>query len=189
MKSLLAFGVAVLLAGTVQAATLSEADQVGGDFSGAFAAPSRVGPGTTVVHGGWQGGGDADILHLSLAPGAQTVQLTFAPLAPVGSRDWSFSAGGTVLWSERAFRHAWDGTRLGNVSLHFRNTTASLTLALDESFAGDLWLGLYGTHGRLGYAVALPTSAPSVVPVPAGLGLLATGLAGFAGLRRLRRRA
>lgn len=187
MKILLALGVAVSLAGAAHAATLSEADVVGGDFSGSFAAPTLVGLGVTEVRGAWQGGNDADILRLSLAPGAQTVRLSFAPLAPLSPTDRSFSAGGSVRWSEQAFRWGWDGANLGRASLNFRNPSSALTLVLGDGFAGDLWLGLYGTHGTLGYSIALETREPAVVPVPAGLGLLASGLVGLVLMRRRRR--
>jgi hypothetical protein len=189
MRFLLACGMVAILAGPVQAATLSEADVAGGDFSGSFSSPTIVAPGVTEVQGVWQGGNDADILRLSLAPGAQSVRLSFSPLVPIGPTDWSFSAGGAVRWSDQAFRWAWDGSDLGSVSVQHwnRDSDATLTLVLGDGFAGDLWLGLYGTHGTLGYSIALEGADPSVVPLPAGLGLLASGVVGLALMRRRRR--
>jgi hypothetical protein len=188
-----------LVAGMAQAATVTEAAY--GEFSGDFRAPSVIGTGATTVGGVWTAG-DADLLAFTgLAKGAQTLTLSFKPLSPIGPTDWSFSAGGVVNWKTTPFQwSAWEGTQLANVGIaHWnRNGVFDYTLTLGDDFGGALYLGLFGTHGTLGYTITAPGNAapailpaapevPAAVPLPAGAPLLIAGLGALAALRPRRR--
>lgn len=183
-KSVLSIVALTALAGMSQAATVSEADLAGGEFSSNFAAPTVIASGVEAVTG--TGAGNAfDLLYFSgLDAGAQTVSLSFAAPASIG---YSYSAGGSILYSETPFAYAWDGTTAGTFHLGYGSETASLDVNLPNTFAGDLYLGLYFTYGSdIAYNVSLPTTA--AVPLPAGgllLGSLVLG-AGLFGLRRKR---
>lgn len=170
------------------AATISEPGQPGGDFGNAWNAPTVIGNGFDLVQG-TGGANNHDILAFTgLAPGAQTVTLDFA--APAGI-DWSYAAGGSVLYSTQPFQWAWDGASAGNVSIGYANPAQSLSLALGPSFGGTLYLGLYFTYGQnLGYTISLPGNAapPPAVPLPASAWLLGAALAAGAAARRARRR-
>lgn len=181
------------------AATLNEADLKGGDFPGLWSAPTAIGAGPVTISGTWSGHNDYDILVLTgLAPGAQKLTFTFAPIGPTTD---SFAAGGVVKYKTSAFDWAWDGTTLGQVDLKHKakgkdaDQVQSWVLTLADSFAGPLYLGLYGTHGALAWtieapgnaaAVLAPPALPAAVPVPAGLLLLGSALAGLAFWRRRR---
>ncbi len=183
---LLAAGLAALPAG---AATISELALPGADFSNSWAAPTVIGTGFDQVQG-TGGANNYDILAFTgMAAGAQTVSLTFA--APSGI-DWSYAAGGNVLYSTQPFRWGWDGMTAGVVSLGYANPSQTISLALGPSFGGTLYLGLYFTYGQdLGYTVSLPGNAapPPAVPLPASAWLLGAALAGGAAvLRRAGRR-
>jgi hypothetical protein len=189
------------LAGPVSAATLNEGDVAGGDFSGSWASPTVIAAGPTTINGLWQAQNDYDILHLTgLKDGAQDITVTFAPIKPIGPTDWGFSAGGYIKWATAAFRHQNDGNFLANqFSLRHDNRTTvfSFVLRLADSFSGasGLYLNLKGTHMSKGvglsYAISAPGNAvamvpPAAVPLPAGMLLLGSALAGLAFLRRRR---
>ncbi|WP_413875344.1 hypothetical protein [Albidovulum sp.] len=185
--ALVAAGLAALPAG---AATISEPGFPGGDFSDSWAAPSAIGTGFGLVQG-TGGANNYDILAFTgMASGAQTVKLTFT--APSGI-DWSYAAGGNVLYSTQPFRWAWDGATAGVVSIGYANPSQTLSLALGPGFGGTLYLGLYFTYGQnLGYTASLPGNAapPPAVPLPASAWLLGGVLAaGAAAARRAKRRA
>ncbi|PZR00834.1 MAG: hypothetical protein DI533_10020 [Cereibacter sphaeroides] len=200
----------VLAAGAAQAATVSEAEY--GDFSSNYLSPTVVANGATTVSGVWAAGGDYDLLAFTgLKSGAQTVTLSFSPLSPIGDTDWSFSAGGSVLYKTTPFQwSAWEGTYLASVGIQHwnRNSVFDYVINLDDSFAGQLYLGLFGTYGTLKYTIAAPgnaalavvlppveqplpqtpdVDAPAPVPLPAAAPLMIAGL-GALGLARLRRR-
>ncbi|WP_168219769.1 PEP-CTERM sorting domain-containing protein [Pseudotabrizicola formosa] len=189
--------IAVLLsltAGAAQATTLLESDL--GDFSNSWQTPTAIGAGVTSVSGTWSGSNDYDIFSFKFLPvGQQTLTLIFDAIPGFG---YSYSAGGSVLFSTSAFRWGWDGTAAagGGVSFGYNNagTPIQRTIELGDDFAGQLWLGLYGTHSNpLRYTIsssALPApadAAPAVVPVPATLALMLTALGGL-GVLALRRR-
>ena len=185
---------ALLLAGGLAAspavaATISELGFPGGDFSGSFSAPSVIGNGFDIVQGSGSANNYDLLAFTGLAAGAQTVTLDFA--APSGI-DWSYAAGGNVLYSTQPFNWAWDGTSAGNVSIGYANPTQSLSLALGPGLAGTLYLGLYFPYGQdLGYTISLPgnVAPPPAVPLPASAWLLGSALAAGAAARRARRRA
>ena len=185
--ALVAAGLAALPAG---AATITELSLPGGDFSNSWSAPSLIGPGFDLVQG-TGGANNYDILAFTgMAPGAQTVTLTFAAPSGIG---WSYAAGGNLLYSTQPFRWAWDGATAGVVSIGYANPSQTLSLALGPGFGGTLYLGLYFTYGQnLGYTVSLPGNAapPPAVPLPASAWLLASVLAASAtAARRVKRRA
>lgn len=185
--ALVAAGLAALPAG---AATITELSLPGGDFSNSWSAPSLIGPGFDLVQG-TGGANNYDILAFTgMAPGAQTVTLTFAAPSGIG---WSYAAGGNLLYSTQPFRWAWDGATAGVVSIGYANPSQTLSLALGPGFGGTLYLGLYFTYGQnLGYTVSLPGNAapPPAVPLPATAWLLASVLAaGATAARRVKRRA
>jgi hypothetical protein len=186
----------LVLAGSASAATLNEADVPGGDF-GSWASPTVIGNGPTSISGVWQNQNDFDVLRLTgLKDGAQSVTITFAPLVPIGPTDWSFSAGGYIKWATAAFAHEYDGTALtwGFSLQHYnRDTVFSFVLNLADSFVGanGLYLNLKNTHGSLAYNISAPGNAaavvpPAAVPLPAGMLLLGSALAGLAFWRRRR---
>lgn len=158
------------------AVTIQESSVPGGDFSNAWATPSVIGNGFDLVQG-TGAGNNYDILALTgMTPGAQSVTLTFA--APSGI-DWSYAAGGSLLYSTTPFRWGWgwDGTNFGSVFLSYLTPVQTVTLDLDQSFGGTLYLGLYFTFGQdIGYRISLPGNLASV-PLPAGALLLSGALA------------
>lgn len=192
--SCLAAAIALAAVGPVAAATLTEGTGAA-EFSGDWKNPTLVETGFDRISGSWAGANDYDILGLThLRPGAQTVTLSFLPLTPIGDRDWSFSAGGSLYYQFDAPRYsAWEGKQFGSVNMQHWNRNGDFTYALDlgDDFLGVLYLGLYGTHGSLNYtigapgnAVAEPALQPAPVPLPAGAALLPVGLAALAFLRR-----
>ncbi|SFH90120.1 hypothetical protein [Albimonas pacifica] len=147
---------AVLPAVGAQALTVSES--TAGEFSSDWSNPTEIGAGVDRVSG--TGSANAyDILHFTgLAAGAQALTLSF--VAPEGV-DWSYAAGGSVLWSEDPFRWSWDGATAGEVRLDYYGREQTVTLALPDGFAGDLYLGLYFTHGAgLAYTILAELGAP-----------------------------
>ncbi|WP_413864914.1 hypothetical protein, partial [Albidovulum sp.] len=182
--ALVAAGLAALPAG---AATINELSLPGGDFSNSWAAPSVIGTGFGLVQGTGAANNFDILAFTGMAPGAQTVSLTFTAPSGIG---WSYAAGGNVLYSTQPFRWAWDGTTAGAVSIGYANPSQTLSLALGPGFGGTLYLGLYFTYGQdLGYADSLPGNAapPPAVPLPASAWLLRGALAaGAAAARRAR---
>jgi hypothetical protein len=186
------------------AATLTENSLT--DFSDHFAKPTLISSGVEKIKGTWSGGNDYDILaFMGLRSGAQQVTLSFAPITPIGNKDWSFSAGGNVFWNTVPFKYsAWEGKSLATVGITHRNRdeTFDYTLTLDDTFDGKLWLGLFNTHGSLKYsifapgneatvaytAVASAQSAPAAVPLPGAAPLMGLALGGLALTAAARRR-
>ena len=167
---LLAAGLAALPAG---AATISELALPGADFSNSWAAPTVIGTGFDQVQG-TGGANNYDILAFTgMAAGAQTVSLTFA--APSGI-DWSYAAGGNVLYSTQPFRWGWDGMTAGVVSLGYAVPGAVIAVGillpvgwLQARFpqAGTTAL-VTGTLFGLMYAYLVRFSAVALQSVEAG---------------------
>ncbi|WP_135432349.1 hypothetical protein [Pseudotabrizicola sediminis] len=184
-----------LTAGAAQATTMLESDL--GEFSKNWKKPTVIDAGVTAVSGTWSGSNDRDILSFGFLPaGKQTLTVMFEAIPGFG---YSYSAGGTVLFSTSAFRWNWDGTSAAGGGVNFGHYNAGTpilrTIELGDDFAGQLWLGLYGTHSKpLRYNIsssALPAAAdmaPAVVPVPAGLVMMLTALGGLGALALRRRR-
>ncbi len=130
------------------------------DFSDDYRAPSRLEiAGGASISGRWSGENDYDLLAIGGLEGGQTLLFTFRPLTDeIGT---SFSAGGELLYQGTPFRHSnWEGRRFGRASLrHGRSDPQSFALTLPAGFnAGGedrAYLGLYGTHGALGYTIEL----------------------------------
>ena len=205
-------GVALAFLPAVGAQALTVSESGSGEFSSDWSAPTEIGTGVERVEG--TGSVNAhDIFHFAgLSAGAQDLTLTF--VAPEGI-DWSFSAGAAVKWSEDPFRWGWDGTTAAEVNLDYYIREKTVTLSLPESFAGDLYLGLYFTHGAglaysilaevgagdvgpgapgqipggsIEYPTESDTGSPSAVPLPPALAMLGAGLAAL-GVAARRRRA
>ncbi len=174
---------------SAQAATLTEADLPSGAFGSSFDHLTQVGAGFETVAGTGSQNAYDNFVFTGLMPGAQTLTLTFSAPAGIGP---SYSAGGTVLYKTSAFAHGWDGTHLPVFQLSRRTPSQTLSLSLDDSFGGNLYLALNFTHGsNISYTISAPGNAlnptASPVPLPAGLALIATGVAAL-GAVALRRR-
>ncbi len=181
------------------AATLSE----GTDFSGDWRAPDLIDArAADTITGTWWGHNDYDILALSGLRAGQRLTLTFAPLdEPI---DYGFAAGGEVRFSTSAFRYsAWEGAAVGSPSFSYYATAPQafeILLGDDLDAEGRAYLGLYGTHGRLGYTLAGLESGPgpqtgiddpagdppAAIPLPAAGVLLLGALGGVVAVRRAR---
>ncbi len=203
-RTLLAATLALGVAVPAMAATVSESEF--GEFSSDFGAPTVIGNGATTVTGLW-GKGDYDILAFTgLKTGAQSVTLSFSPLAPIGPKDNSFSAGGFVRYSTVPFKYsAWgEGTQLASVQVNKGrgNELFDTVLKLGDDFGGTLYLALFNTHGVLTYSIGLEgnaapvapplatlpsTQVPAPVPLPAAAPLLIAGLGALAFAARRRR--
>ena len=173
------------------AVTVTEADV--GEFSSDWSAPTVLGPGVTSVIG-TGAGNQFDILFLSgLATGAQTLSFSFE--GPSGA-DYSYSAGGSIRYSETPFQWGWDGQNGGDFATTYYDLNDSLEIMLGDAFGGELYLAMYFTHGTdLAYnfssnkPASTPAAEASAVPVPAAGLMLGGALAlfGAAAARRRRR--
>jgi hypothetical protein len=183
---------AIGLAAPAHAATYTEASAPGAAFGARWDTPTEIGAGVEAVSGTGSQNVFDNFVFTALPGGAQTLTLRFS--APQGI-DWSYSAGGAILYAARPFAYGWDGRYAGTVQIDYYQRERTVELALDDGFAGSLFLALNFTHGQgLGYSITAPSNAapamtPSPVPLPAGALLIGTALAALGTLRRRRRSA
>jgi hypothetical protein len=190
------------LSPVAQAATLNEADLVGG-FNSNFATPTDIAFGNSQVNGTLAAGDFDFIRFTSLAAGAQSLNFTFALNNPSAGAPVQ-NAGGEVRVSETQPASEFDGTRVNptagpsdfvlsyNLSFPLANVlTQTLSYNLSSGFAGgDLYVSILPTFAsataQFSFGIAAPGNAtpPAPVPIPAAGLLLFAALAGFAALRR-----
>lgn len=219
--------VAVLVcAASITAPTAESAlilEETGGNFSNNWVSPTVVASGTTGVTGTgapeWMGGDRLDIFQFSgLAPGATSIVFDFSLTGPYSPSAYA-NGGGAIYYSYVPFSGTYyvdqgNGKVLGSQDLlagSFDVTynpwdaanassrgTSSFTLNLAKEFAGNLFLALDFTYGRVSYNINSPSwatsgnvDAPVEIPVAASVPLPATGwllFAGFLGLAANRRK-
>jgi hypothetical protein len=196
LPGLLSAALALSAAGAALAApvTFDEASDAGGDFAGLLDPATPVGAGFDRIVG--QRGGTERYDHFALtdlAPGAQSLDLTFAPVTALGPTEFGYNAGGAVFWKTSPFLWESDGTLAGTFNLSFfGNRSQTMTVTLPASYDGsDLHLvAIYYNGTNVGFTADVPSNAliaPPAVPVPAALPLAATGFGALA-LVTLRRR-
>jgi hypothetical protein len=197
--------------------------EAGGNFSNNWVSPTVVASGTTGVAGmgapEWMGGDRLDIFRFSgLVPGATSVVFDFSLTGPYSPAAYE-NGGGAIYYSYVPFSGAYyvdqgNGKVLGSQDLlagYFDVTynpwnaangvnrgTSSFTLNLAKEFAGDLFLALDFTYGRVSYNINSPSWAtlgngadPRPLPDSVAVSLPATGwllLAGLLGLVAANRR-
>ena len=181
---------AAILGGAAQAATLTEAAVTGGAFSGRWDSPTEIGSGYETIAGSGSQNVFDNFVLTGLPGGAQKLILTFITPEKV---DYSYSAGGAVLYADQPFRWGWDGTYGNNFQVDYHTRSKTYDLDLGDSFSGKLYLALNFTHGsNLAYTIGVPSNAspatPSPVPLPAGVMLMGSAAAALAGLGLARRR-
>lgn len=192
-----------------------------GNFSDSWVSPTAVAGGAASVAGtgapDWLGGDRIDVFHFTgLAPGAASIVFDFALTGPYDPNAY-VNGGGSIYVSYVPFSGAYYvdpgvGRVLGSQDLLAGNFdvtynpweapnasnrgASSFTLDLGEDFAGDLFLALDFTYGRVDYKINLPAGTVSgedtgaaAVPLPAAGWLLVAGVAGLAGLAARRRKA
>jgi hypothetical protein len=219
--------VAVLVcAGSITAPAAESAlilQEVGGNFSNNWVSPTVVASGTTGITGKgapeWMGGDRLDIFRFSgLAQGATSIVFDFSLTGPYSPGAYA-NGGGAIYYSYVPFSGAYyvdqgNGKVLGSQDLlaaYFDVTynpweaanasnrgTSSFTLNLAKEFAGDLFLALDFTYGRVSYNINSPSWAtysngtdPRSLPDSVAVSLPATGwllLAGLLGLVGVNRR-
>jgi hypothetical protein len=174
--------VAVLICAASITAPAAEAtpilQEAGGNFSNNWVSPTIVASGTTSVAGTgapeWMGGDRLDIFQFSdLVPGATSIVFDFSLTGPYSPGAYE-NGGGDIYYSYVPFSGAYyvdqgNGKILGSQSLRagsFNVTynpweaanaanrgTSSFTLNLANEFAGDLFLALDFTYGRVSYNI------------------------------------
>lgn len=193
--------------------------EAGGNFSNNWVSPTIVASGTTSVAGTgaaeWMGGDRFDIFQFSgLTPGATSIVFDFSLTGPYNPSAYE-NGGGAILYSYVPFSGAYyvdqgNGKVLGSQDLlagYFDVTynpwdaanasnrgTSTFTLNLTNEFAGDLFLALDFTYGRVSYNINSlswatsgtdPVRIPIVaVPLPATSWLLLAGFLALAASRR-----
>ena len=197
----------------------------GGNFSNNWVSPTVVSSGTTDITGTgapeWTGGDRLDIFQFSgLVPGATSIVFDFSLTGPSSPGAYE-NGGGTIYYSYVPFSGAYyvdegNGKVLGSQDLIAGNFdvtynpwdlanpanggTSSFTLNLAKGFAGNLFLALDFTYGKVSYNINSPSWATSsdtvdpislpesaAIPEPATVLLLAAGLAAM-GAGRVRRK-
>ncbi len=145
--------------GAGNAAVIDESAFPGREFSASWSAPTPVPEGYSTITGAGRSGAYDNIVLTGLPKGAQIVTLRF--WAPEET-DHSYAAGGTVMHSEEAFDHGWDGTLGGIVGLSHSETGQTVELTLGEDFEGVLYLALNFTYGtEILYSIEIEEAAPT----------------------------
>jgi hypothetical protein len=216
--------VAVLVGAASITAPAAEATpilhEVDANFSNNWVLPTVVASGTTGITGmgapEWMGGDRLDIFQFSgLVPGATSIVFDFSLTGPYNPSAYQ-NGGGAIYYSYVPFSGTYyvdqgNGKVLGSQDLlagYFDVTynpwnapnasnrgTSSFTVNLGKEFAGDLFLALDFTYGRVSYNINSPSWAtpdndpvPSAevvpVPLPATGWLLLAGLIALAANRR-----
>jgi hypothetical protein len=196
--------------------------EAGGNFSNNWVSPTLVASGTTGIAGTgapeWMGGDRLDIFQFSgLVPGATSIVFDFSLTGPYSASAYE-NGGGTIYYSYVPFSgayyvdqgngkvHGSQDLLAGNFDVTYNpwavanasnRGTSSFTLNLDKEFAGNLFLALDFTYGRVSYninslswatsgngtdPVVLPETGS--VPLPTTSWLLLAGLMGLAANRR-----
>lgn len=218
--------IAVLVGAASITAPAAEAtpilQEASGNFSNNWVSPTIVAIGTSGVAGTgapeWMGGDRLDIFQFSgLVPGATSIFFDFSLIGPYSPGTY-VNGGGAIYYSYVPFSGAYyvdqgNGKVLGSQDLlagYFDVTynpweaanasnrgTSSFTLNFAKEFAGDLFLALDFTYGRVSYNInslswatsdngTVPMEIPVevAVPLPATSWLLLVGLVGLAANRR-----
>lgn len=191
----LALSVVCLVAFTsfAQAATLNEND-ISGGFSNDFTTPTQISAGFEDVIGTLDVSDYNIFSFTDLAPGAQTISLTFS-LQSLPANSGFENAGGYVRFLETPFQNSPEEGSRTNFNLVFNPRrpsndvlTQTLSFDLDSSFTGSpLFFATrltFSSQGPLSFGVFAPGNAVAPVPVPAAGLLLLTALAGAAAFRR-----
>lgn len=204
---------ATLLFGSAASAAVVTFDEAtkaaGGDFSDVLTAGTSVGAGFNAVSGERNGWERFDVFTLTaLSAGKQSFDITFAPVAPIGATDYSYSSGGAAFYKVGTFNYESDGLGIGAFNLSYHgDRSKTLSFDLDDSFAGSTESNplsiavIYYNGSNLGFNMSAPSNAAASttvpggtsefaapVPLPAGVLMLGGALAGLAGATRLRRR-
>ncbi len=171
------------------AVTFNEAtDAPGGNFSDDFEAPTEIGAGFDMISFTRTGTEDFDFfVFTDLPAGAQEIDFFFAPLTPVDG-DNQFNAGGALRVSLVPFMFSsFAGDVVGGqVVLTINQTEETRSFTTPDDFDGQLFFSFNFTNGtNIGIDVSAPSNASTeVIPLPASLVLLVSGLAGLGLLRR-----
>jgi hypothetical protein len=192
--------------------------EAGGNFSSSWVAPTVVATGTTGISGSgapaWMGGVRHDVFQFAgLTPGASSITFDFSLTESSNPGSYA-NGGGSIYYSFVPFSGSYyvdqgAGKVLGSQDLLASNFdvtydpwnpskrgTSSFVLNLTNAFAGDLFLALDFTYGRVSYNINLPSwaasdnsTAPPVssVPLPPTVWLMLTGLLGLAFARQSKR--
>lgn len=207
-----------LIAGSANASTLVEG---AGNFSNSWVAPTDVATGTTDVSGSgapsWVGGDRVDVFLFSgLTPGKTSILFDFSLTGSYSDGRYQ-NGGGSIYYSYVPFTGDFyveqaNGNVLGSSDLlagvfdvtydpwtpndSSRQGTSSFTLGLGDEFAGDLFLAMDFTYGKVSYNInslnwsaSANDSSPSPVPLPASGLLLLAGFSGLGFIARRRKRS
>ncbi|QDY68597.1 hypothetical protein [Qingshengfaniella alkalisoli] len=182
----------VSFGGASFAATLNEADLASRQVSSDWSRPSEIVDGYDQFIGYGYGHGNEYLYFSGLRAGAQQVKLTLA--LPEGVNDqWSTM---NLNYKTTPFQYSgFEGATPGQFQLN-PNTTreTSYTISLGDEFSGALYLALHFNNGPMTYFIEAPGNTgfqpqppTTPVPLPAGVLLLGSAVAGLGGATALKR--